>query len=101
MEDWSIPERFKFRVVRRDRTRIDYRCSEQSSGCAWRVYFSAKIIDDEDCWMVTILYALHNCMGSSVQPRQTANTQSWLQRVVSEILVIRCDTTPNTIMEAI
>jgi len=29
VEDWSVAERFKFRVSRRDRTLIDYRCSEK------------------------------------------------------------------------
>ena len=40
-------------------------------------------------------------MGSSVQPHQTANTQSWIQCVVPEILLVQCNTTPGTIIEAI
>ena len=101
IEDWSVAERFKFRVPRRDKTRIDYRCSEQKSGCTWRVYASAKTIDDERVWQVVIVHALHNCMGSTVRPRATANSQSWLQRVVPEIMIVRRDTKPQAIIDAI
>jgi hypothetical protein len=73
VQNWSVAARFKFRVHRRDKMRIDYRCAERKSGCTWRVYASAKPsgIDNECIWIVTIINALHNCMGSAVQPRAT------------------------------
>ena len=40
-------------------------------------------------------------MGSAVQPQATANTPSWLQRVVVEIIPIRRDTKPQAIMNVI
>jgi hypothetical protein len=45
VQNWSVAARFKFRVHRRDKMRIDYRCAEQKSGCTWRVYASAKSSD--------------------------------------------------------
>ena len=102
VEDLSIEEKFRFLTVRHDRVRVDYRCSQHKNGCAWRVAAWVQGVDSDlkearvenaGIWKVSIMERLHNCVAADENVgHPTANTQSWLVRVVPQLLTIRRDT---------
>lgn len=57
IEDWSVKEKFSFKVLNRDTTRAIYVCTME--GCEWRVRAHHTNQDDVK---IGVLVAEHTCL---------------------------------------
>jgi hypothetical protein len=98
IEDWMVQDKFATRQHRNDAQGLDVRCKQKASGCTWRVYASQKI---DHSMEVRNVQPVHNCLGGQLPKGYAVNTQNWLLRVVPTLLVVRHDTPPQAIIDAI
>ena len=83
IEDHSITKKIAFLCRPKDQTRANYVCRQKDEGCPFRVYASLNLEGDIE---IKKLCTEHLCAGAPESTRTTANTQSWLQRIVPELL---------------
>jgi hypothetical protein len=98
IEDWAVRDKFATRQVRNDAQGLDVRCKQHASGCTWRVY--AKKNKDHSLEAHEV-QPVHNCFGGQLPKGYAVNTQNWLLRVVPTLLVVRHDTSPQAIIDAV
>ena len=97
IEDWAIKEKFSFKVLDRDRTRVIYGCTTQ--GCQWRV--RAHHTNQEDV-KISILVPEHTCLpGNGGKRTSVAGSQVWLQRHIPKYLNITQATKPREIIDCL
>ena len=81
----------------KDKERANYICKQEKEGCPFRVYATL----DKKSGQIEIrkINFEHLCVGaSSSDSRSSANTQSWILRIVPELKYIYIRTTPNDII---
>jgi len=66
IEDWSVKEKFRFKVLDRDRTKAIYGCSIE--GCLWHV--KAHYTNQQDV-KITILITEHTCLPVNSRKRSS------------------------------
>lgn len=102
VQDWSIKDKFTFRIHIQDLQRIDYRCHTHKEDCAWRIYGLA--VEDENGVMQMLVHIVkyeHSCLGASLPIRSTANLQSWLLQIIPQILLVMRETTVQDIINMV
>ena len=82
VEDWSIADKFAFRMHIKDKDRADYRCKfsairpARAVGnnliCQWRVFASRTRADDIK---ISRPISEHDCLGAAISIRSTCNNQ--------------------------
>jgi len=110
VEDWSIADKFAFRMHLKDKDRADYRCKisticparavENAVICQWRVFASRTRTGDIK---ISRLISHHDCLGAAIPIRSTCNNQSWLTRQIPKHLVVSTTrkTTPRELIDTI
>ena len=109
VEDWSIADKFTFRMHLKDKDRADYRCKfsinrparavENDILCNWRVFASRTRTGDIK---ISRLILEHNCLGAAIPLRSTSNNQSWLTRQVPKHLAVGTRrTTPRELIDTV
>ena len=110
VEDWSIADKFAFRMHLKDKDRADYRCKlsairparavENALICQWRVFASRTRTNDIK---ISRLISQHDCLGAAIPIRSTCNNQSWLTRQIPKHLVVSTirKTTPRELIDTI
>ena len=98
LQDWSIQEKFSYRVTKRDTTRGIYACKVQ--GCPWRVRANKTELGDI---VVTVLEVSHNCIleRTAANIRSTSSKQQWIQEILPQHLVITQSTSPRDIQDCL
>lgn len=97
LQDWSVRETFSFKVEKKDQSRGIYRCIVNN--CPWRV--RANRTTNEDV-KITVLNSEHNCIAAQIVEKRTpASTQTWLQQILPDHLVITKDTRPREIVDCL
>lgn len=97
IEDWSVKEKFSFKVLNRDRTRAIYVCTVE--GCEWRV--RAHHTNQEDV-KIGVLVAEHTCLpGNAGKRTSVTGTQAWLRRHIPKYLNITQATKPQEIIDCL
>ena len=95
IEDWSIKEKFSFKIGDRDRSRAIFTCI--STGCTWRV--RANRTEEEDV-QITVLSGEHSCIPDECGKRYSvASTHTWLRRHIPNHLSLTAATKPREIIE--
>ena len=85
IEDHSITKKTAFFCRPNDQTRVNYVCRQKDEGCPFRVYASLNSEGDIE---IKKFCTEHLCAGAPESTRTTANTQSWLQRIVPDLLYV-------------
>jgi len=108
VQDWSVADKFAFRMHLKDKDRADYRCKlstphptpalENAIVCNWRVFASQTRTGDIK---ISRLISEHNCLGAAIPLRSTCNTQSWLTRQIPKHLVSTRKTTPRELIDTV
>ena len=83
IEDHSITKKIAFLCRSKDQTRANYVCHQNDKGCPFRVYTSLNSAGDIE---IKKLCTELLCAGAPESTRTIANTQSWLQRIVPDLL---------------
>lgn len=78
---------------------MDFCCPAQKKGWLWWVYATAK--DDDGVIQVRKVEYQHSCLGAALPSHTTANSQSWLLRVIPKILIVMCETTVQDIINTV
>ena len=110
VEDWSIADKFAFRMQLKDKDRADYRCKfsticqarvvENVVNCPWRVFASRTQTGDI---IISCLSSQHDCLGAVLPIRSTCYNQSWLTRQIPKHIVVSTTrkTTPCELIDSI
>ena len=110
VEDWSIADKFAFRMHLKDKDRADYRCKfstirqaqavENVVNCPWRDFASRTRTGDIK---ISRLSPQHDCLGAAIPIRSTCNNQSWLTQQIPKHLVVSTTrrTTPRELIHSI
>lgn len=98
IQDWSIRDKFTFRTRLRDRQRVDYCCHARNEGCFWRVFATTK---EEGIIQIQKIDYQHSWLGAALPTPTTANSQSWLLRIIPQLLIVTRETTVQDIINPI
>lgn len=96
ISDWSITDKFLFRVPKKDSSSVVYTCRSGGEGCPWHVSTS---FNKDEAIKIKNVNNEHTCIAAPDSIRKTANIQEWLRRVVLSHLWITKMTTPKQIIE--
>jgi len=108
VQDWSMADKFAFRMHLKDKARADYQCKlsiphvaralENAIVCNCRVFASQTRTGDSK---ISHLISEDNCLGAAIPLRSTCNTQSWLTPQVPKHLVSTPKTTPRELIDTV
>jgi len=97
VEDWSVKEKFSFKVADKDHERVIYTCVVPE--CGWRI--RANQTGEQDV-KVTLLNSEHNCLPGDGQKRYSVpSSLSWLRRHLPRFLNVTQATKPREIIDCL
>ena len=97
VENWSVKERFSFKVADKDHERVIYTCVVPE--CGWRI--RANQTGEQDV-KVTVLNSEHNCLpGDRLKRYSVPSSLSWLRRHLPRYLNVTQATKPREIIDCL